>query len=61
MCLFKDESDIHWAAILTQTPDNQHRKPIENQEHEPLCFLSGAYEGSSANWSVPVKEGFAIV
>ena len=61
MCLFTDASDTHWAAILTQFPSTERRQPIEDQKHEPLCFLSGAFKGSSANWSVPEKEGFAIV
>lgn len=61
MCLFTDASDTHWAAILSQVPHTERRKPIEEQSHEPLCFLSGAFKGSSANWSVPEKEGFAIV
>ena len=60
-CLFTDASDTHWAAILTQFPSSERRQPIEDQKHEPLCFLSGAFKGSSANWSVPEKEGFAIV
>ena len=61
MCLFTDASDTHWSAILTQVPESQRRKLIEDQDHEPLCFLSGAFTGSSANWSMPEKEGFAVV
>lgn len=61
LCLFTDASDTHWAAILTQVPSGQERNPLEDQQHEPLCFLSGAFKGSAANWSVPEKEGFAVV
>ena len=61
LCLFTDASDTHWAAILTQLPTHDRRKDIEEQNHEPLCFLSGAFSGSAANWSVPEKEGYAIV
>jgi len=61
LCLFTDASDTHWSAILTQVPMNQRDRCIEEQEHLPMCFLSGAFKGSSANWSVPEKEGFAIV
>ncbi len=61
MCLFTDASDTHWAAILTQIPDKEKRRPVHEQSHEPLCFLSGAFKGFAANWSVPEKEGFAIV
>ena len=61
LCLFTDASETHWSAILTQVHKDQRRKEIEDQEHEPLCFLSGAFTGSSANWSMPEKEGFAVV
>ena len=61
LCLFTDASDTHWSAILTQVPKSQRNKKIDEQQHEPMCFLSGAFKGSSKNWSVPEKEGFAIV
>lgn len=61
ICLFTDASDNYWASILTQVPSDQRRRPIEEQEHEPLCFLSSAFTKASLNWSVPEKEGFAIV
>ena len=61
LCLFTDASDTHWAAVLTQVPAQDRVKDLENQAHEPLCFLSGVFSGSSANWSVPEKEGYAIV
>lgn len=58
---FKDASETHWSAILTQVPDEQRQMDIEEQEHEPLCFLSGSSTGSSENWSMPEKEGYAVV
>ena len=61
ICLFTDASDTHWSAILTQSPIEERRKPLEQQSHEPLSFLSGSFKGHSANWSVPEKEGYAIV
>ncbi len=61
LCLFTNGSDTHWSGILTQVPKNKPDKDISNQEHEPLCFLSGAFKGSSKNRRVPEKEGFAIV
>lgn len=60
-CLFTDASESHWSAIMTQVPNTERRLEIEEQNHEPLCFLSGAFTGSKANWSMPEKEGFAIV
>jgi len=61
MCLFTDASNTHWSGILTQVLPEERRKPIEEQDHQPLCFISGAFTGSSFNWSTPEKEGFAIV
>lgn len=60
-CLFTDASDRHWSAILTQSPEAEERKPVENQIHEPMCFLSGTFRSSAERWSVPEKEGYAIV
>ena len=60
-CLFTDASESHWAAICTQTPYIEKGKSITQQEHEPLCFISGAFTGASEKWSMPEKEGFAIV
>ena len=60
LCLFTDASDSHWA-ILTQVPPQDRSKELQEQRHKPLCFLSGVFSGSSSNWSVPEKEGFAIV
>ena len=61
LCLFTDASETHWASILTQVPESQSKEDIEEQNHEPLCFLSGSFKSSSTNWSVPEKEGYAIV
>lgn len=61
ICLFTDASDTHWSAVLTQIPLADKKKEIEEQCHELLCFLSGCFKGSAANWSVPEKEGFAII
>ena len=34
---------------------------IEEQEHEPLSFLSGSFRSHSKNWSILEKEAFAVV
>lgn len=61
LCLFSDASDTHWAAMLTQVPNDQRRKAFEDQQHEPLFFLFRAFKSSSANWSALEKDGYAIV
>jgi RNase H-like domain found in reverse transcriptase len=34
---------------------------MEEQDHQPLAFLSGQFKGVQLRWTVPEKEGFAIV
>jgi RNase H-like domain found in reverse transcriptase/Integrase zinc binding domain len=34
---------------------------MEEQDHQPLAFLSGEFKGAQLRWTVPEKEGFAIV
>lgn len=46
-CLCTDASDTNWAAIFYQIPEKDQHKDFRKQEHEPLCFLSGAFTGSS--------------
>lgn len=40
LSLFTDDSETHYSAILTQVPDGQLKRDIEEQEYEPLPFLS---------------------
>ena len=61
VCLFTDASETHWASMLTQLPTTEMKLSLEKQNHEPLAFLSGSFTGSSSRWSIPEKEGFAIV
>jgi RNase H-like domain found in reverse transcriptase len=34
---------------------------MEEQDHQHLAFLSGEFKGAQLRWTVPEKEGFAIV
>jgi RNase H-like domain found in reverse transcriptase len=34
---------------------------MEEQDHQPLAFLSSEFKGAQLRWTVPEKEGFAIV
>jgi len=60
-CLFSDALGTHWSSVLTQVPKSQMGSTVEDQSHEPLSFLSGAFTGASANWSIVEKEAFSIV
>ena len=61
MCLFTDASENFWSAVLVQTESEKMDTPVQERQYEPLAFLSGAFKNSAINWSVPEKEGFAIV
>jgi len=59
-CVFTDASDTHWAGIVTQTKEEELLKPMAEQQHTPLAFVSGAFRGSQLNWPTIEKEGFAV-
>jgi hypothetical protein len=40
--------------------EEQNHQPLE-QDHQPLELLSGDFKGAQQQWTVPEKEGFAIV
>lgn len=64
LCLFTDASSTHWAGVLTQvSPSDVFNSTSEPQEweHEPVAFVSGSFKGSSARWSTPEQECYAII
>jgi hypothetical protein len=56
-----DASDRFYAGLVTQIDEEQVDLPMEEQDHQPLAFLSGEFKGPQLRWTVPEKEGFAIV
>lgn len=44
-----------------QCPKNTLEKTVHERMFEPLGFLSAQFRGSFLNWSMPEKEGFAIL
>jgi RNase H-like domain found in reverse transcriptase len=46
---------------VTQIDEEQLDLPMEEQDHQPLAFLPGEFKGAQLRWTVPEKEGFAIV
>ena len=60
-CLYTDASEHHWAAVFTQLPVSQMGAALEDQQHQPLLFMSGKFTSHSERWSIAEKEGFAIV
>jgi RNase H-like domain found in reverse transcriptase len=56
-----DASDRFYAGLVTQIDEELLDLPMEEQDRQPLAFLSGEFKGTQLRWTVPEKEGFAIV
>jgi hypothetical protein len=56
-----DASDRVYAGLVTQIDEEQLDLPMEEYDHQPLAFLSGEFKGAQLRWTVPEKDGFAIV
>jgi RNase H-like domain found in reverse transcriptase len=54
-------SDRFYACLVTQIQEEQLDLPMEEQDHQPLAFMSGEFKGAQQQWTVPEKEIFAIV
>ncbi len=61
VCVFTDASERHWCTLVTQVSMDNREKQVEDQDHEPLFFLSGTFSGAAERWSIVEKETFAIV
>jgi RNase H-like domain found in reverse transcriptase len=61
ICVLMDASDRFYAGFVTQIDEEQLDLPMEEQDHQPPAFLSGEFKGAQLRWTVPEKEGFAIV
>ncbi len=61
LCVFTDASEKHWGAVVTQIPAEDSGRPLEDQAHQPLMFLSGAFTGAAGRWPIIEKEAFALV
>ena len=60
-CVFTDASNLGWAAIITQIPISQAEEPLQNQNHQPLAFMSGMFRGAALNWAIIDKEAYPII
>lgn len=61
LCLHTDASDRHWAAAATQCSPEDLSKPLTDQSHQPLAFLSGTFSEREEHWSTYEREAFAVV
>ena len=46
-CVFGDASDKFWGMIITQVPPKDLDKPVAEQDHKPLAFISGKFRANS--------------
>jgi transposase InsO family protein len=60
-CVWTDASDEFWAGVVTQTAQSELLKPVLQQSHMPMSFVSGRFVGSQLKWPTVEKEGFAIL
>jgi hypothetical protein len=56
-----DASDRFYAGLVIQINEEQLDLPMEEQDHQPLAFLSSEFKGEQLRWTVPEKDFFAIV
>jgi hypothetical protein len=61
LCLFCDALGKHYGAALTQIPVTDIDKPVMDQQHEPLEFLSGTFKEANSRWSINCKEAYAVI
>lgn len=61
LCVYTDASEEFWAAVITQTKEQQLNKKVGEQQHEPMAFLGGRFTGAQKNWTTYEKEAYAIV
>lgn len=60
-CVWTDASKYFWAGIVTQTTEDMLERPVADQVHEPLGFVSGRFKEGSIFWPTVEKEGFATI
>jgi RNase H-like domain found in reverse transcriptase len=61
ICVLTNASDLFYAGLVTQIKEERLDLLMEEQDHQPLACLSGEFKGAQLRWTVPEKEGFAIV
>jgi RNase H-like domain found in reverse transcriptase len=46
ICVLTHASDRFYAGLVTQIDEEQLDLPMEEQDHQPLAFLSGEFKGA---------------
>lgn len=61
LCLHTDASDKHQAVAATQCEPQELSKPLLDQKHHPIAFLSSSFTKRKEHWSTYEREDFAVV
>ena len=61
LCVLSDASDHFYAACISQIEPEDVDKPLRQQRHQPLFFLSGAFRDNMFNWHISQKEFWPIL
>lgn len=61
LCVHTDASDKYWAVAATQCDPDELGKPLIDQKHYPLAFLSSAFNEREEHWSTYEREAYAVV
>jgi hypothetical protein len=61
VCVFTDASDAFYSGMITQVPEHHLDLAVQDQQHQPLAFISGRFRGSQERWTIPEKEAFAVI
>ncbi len=49
------------GAVISQVSMESVDKPVEDQDHAPLMFVSGTFSGAAFRWAIEEKEAYTIV
>jgi RNase H-like domain found in reverse transcriptase len=55
ICVLTDAANRLYAVLVTQIDEYKLDLPMEEQNHQPLAFLSGEFKGAQLRWTVPEK------
>lgn len=56
LCVYTDASEGFWAAVITQTKEEQLETKVNEQQHEAMAFLGGTFTGVQRNWTLYEKK-----
>jgi hypothetical protein len=53
ICVLTDAFYRFCAGLVTKIHEEQVYLPVEEQDHQPLTFLSGEFKGMQQRWKIP--------